>query len=78
MAACAIVVEQLSDGRFRAACTLFPDCEAIASTADAARQAVEEAIGWHVRRQLGEAGSPASEFQLPPRASGEGESHHVS
>jgi predicted RNase H-like HicB family nuclease len=54
-AACAIEIERLPDGRYRARCTLFPNCEAVAVSAEAARQAVEELIGQHVRRQLAEA-----------------------
>src|SRR5438445_8960522 len=41
---CAIVSERLGDDGYRASCPLFPDCEAVASTEAAARQAVAEAI----------------------------------
>jgi predicted RNase H-like HicB family nuclease len=55
-AACAIVVESLEGGGFRASCTLFPDCEAVAATEEEARRAVEEAIEQHLRwRQAKEA-----------------------
>ena len=41
---CVIVVEHLADNRYRARCLRFPDCEAIRTTENAARQAVAEAI----------------------------------
>jgi predicted RNase H-like HicB family nuclease len=41
---CAIVVEHLGDNHYRASCPLFPDCEAVATTESAARQAVAESI----------------------------------
>jgi len=41
---CAIVVERLGDNHYRAHCPLFPDCEAVATTEAAARQAVAESI----------------------------------
>ncbi len=44
-AACAIVVERLGDGRYRATCPVFPDLETVAATAEEARAAFEEAIG---------------------------------
>lgn len=47
-AACAIVVERLDDGRYRATCPVFPDLETVADTAEAARAAFEEAIGRHL------------------------------
>ena len=42
---CTIVVERLAENRYRASCPLFPDCQAVAATEAAARQAVAEAIG---------------------------------
>lgn len=47
-AACAIVVERLDDGRYRATCPVFPNLETIAATAEEARTAFEEAIGRHL------------------------------
>lgn len=41
---CAIVIERLGDNHYRASCPLVPDCQAIAATEAAARQAVEEAM----------------------------------
>jgi predicted RNase H-like HicB family nuclease len=41
---CAIVIERLGDNHYRASCPLFPDCEAVAATEAAARQAVAESI----------------------------------
>jgi tryptophan synthase alpha chain len=38
------VVERLGDDCYRASCPLFPDCEAVAATEAAARQAVAESI----------------------------------
>jgi len=43
-AKCTIVVERLGRHCYRASCPLFPDCEAVAATEDAARQAVAESI----------------------------------
>jgi predicted RNase H-like HicB family nuclease len=58
-AACTIRVECLDDGRYRAACTLFPGCEAVADDEEAARDAVQELIGSYLAEQLGP-GSPVS------------------
>ena len=55
--ACTIVIERRSDGLFRATCHLLPDCEAIAPTADEARQAIERALDYHLR-QRGEITTP--------------------
>jgi hypothetical protein len=41
---CTIVVERLGESRYRARCLFLPDCEAIAATADAAREAVAAAV----------------------------------
>jgi tryptophan synthase alpha chain len=41
---CTIVTERLPDGRFRASCGMFPDCEATAATEGEARAAVEHAL----------------------------------
>jgi len=41
---CAIVIERLGENHYRASCPVFPDCEAVAATEEAARQAVAEAI----------------------------------
>jgi tryptophan synthase alpha chain len=41
---CAIVIERLGDDHYRASCPLFPDCEAVAATEAAARQAAAESI----------------------------------
>ena len=50
-AECAIVIERLDDDRYRASCPLFPDCEAIAATETAARQAVAAAIDRILRQR---------------------------
>jgi predicted RNase H-like HicB family nuclease len=42
---CGIVVERVAAGSYRATSLSFPDCQAVASTEEEARQAVEEAIG---------------------------------
>lgn len=44
MSNCAIVVETLPDGRFRASCDLFPDCVAVALNPEEAREAVRTAL----------------------------------
>jgi tryptophan synthase alpha chain len=46
-----IQVERLPNGTFRARCALFPDCEAVADSADAARQAVAQAVADLLRQQ---------------------------
>ena len=50
-AECAIVIEQLGDNHYRASCSLFPDCQAVAATEAAARQAMAEAIGRILRER---------------------------
>ncbi len=50
--ACAIVVERLADGTYRASCDLFADCVAVATTEEAARASVEAALAAHVERRL--------------------------
>ncbi len=47
-----IVVESLGEDHYRASCPLFPDCEAVATTEAAARQAAAEAIGRILRERL--------------------------
>jgi predicted RNase H-like HicB family nuclease len=47
---CSIIVERLATGGFRARCLFLPDCEAVATTEEEARHAVEVAIDEHVRR----------------------------
>lgn len=51
MAAGAILVERRADGAYRAYCTLFPDCEAVAATEADARRRVEAAIERIVRER---------------------------
>jgi hypothetical protein len=51
---CAIMVERLADGRYRASSHLLPDHEAVAATEEAARQMVERAIEHHLRQRSGE------------------------
>ena len=58
-AGCTIVVERLGDALYRARCTLYPDCQAVAATEEAARQAVEEAIA-RILRERDEAFTPRS------------------
>jgi predicted RNase H-like HicB family nuclease len=48
---CAIVVEHLGENCYRASCPLFPDCQVVAATEAAARQAVAEAIGRILRER---------------------------
>jgi predicted RNase H-like HicB family nuclease len=50
-AECTIVIERLGDNHYRASCPLFPDCQAVATTEAAARQAVAEAIGRILRER---------------------------
>jgi predicted RNase H-like HicB family nuclease len=47
---CAIVIEKLPSGAFRASAPQWPDCSAVAPTEEEARRAVEEAIGYLARR----------------------------
>jgi predicted RNase H-like HicB family nuclease len=44
MTACTIVIEPLDDGRYRATCHLFPDCEVVAATEEAAREGFQAVI----------------------------------
>lgn len=44
MAACTIIIEAISEGRFRATCHLLPDVEAVADSEEAARQEIDAAI----------------------------------
>jgi hypothetical protein len=48
---CGIVVERLDAQNYRATAANFPDCQAVAPTAEAARQAVEEAIARILRER---------------------------
>jgi predicted RNase H-like HicB family nuclease len=59
---CAIVIERLGDNHYRASCPLFPDCQAVAATAAAARRAVAKAIGRILR---------AREERFVPRSHGQ-------
>lgn len=57
----AIIVEALGNGHFRAFCPMFPDCEAVAASAEAARTAVAAAVdrlleAQHARAMIPEAG----------------------
>jgi predicted RNase H-like HicB family nuclease len=63
MTGCAIVIERLGDGTYRASAPQWPDCTAVAPTEDEARRAVEEAIG-HLQRKL-----------MKPRKNATGEQH---
>jgi predicted RNase H-like HicB family nuclease len=47
-----IVIERRGEDHYRASCPLFPDCEAVATTEAAARQAAAEAIGRILRERL--------------------------
>jgi hypothetical protein len=49
---CTIRVEALPDGRYRATCTLFPDCEVIADSEDAARRRFEALIAALLEKDL--------------------------
>jgi tryptophan synthase alpha chain len=53
MTTCTIVIDRLADGRYRARCHLLPDVEAIASTEEEARQAVERSLEDFLRQRLG-------------------------
>ena len=62
---CTIVIEHLGDNHYRASCPLFPDCQAVAATEDAARQAVAEAIERILRTRDAEKGSGVvSDFSI--------------
>jgi predicted RNase H-like HicB family nuclease len=63
--ACTIRVERLDDGRYRASCTLFPDCEATAATEVAARAAVEAIIGLYLAEQFGPGPSVSPSGEQP-------------
>jgi hypothetical protein len=64
MAACTIVIELLADGRYRATCHLFPDCEVIAATEDAARDGFQVVIA-EVLCGGQEEGEPVSDSPPP-------------
>jgi tryptophan synthase alpha chain len=49
---CTIVIERRPDGRYRATCHMLPDCEAVASTEDEARQAIERALEHYLRQRV--------------------------
>lgn len=53
-AACAIVVERLEDGRYRATCPVFPDLETSGATAEEAWAAFSDAIGAYLVGTHGE------------------------
>jgi len=61
---CAIVVERLDSERFRATCSLFPDCVAVAPTEEGARDALESAIDAIIRRRH-EAAYPLDDGHAP-------------
>jgi hypothetical protein len=58
---CAIVIDRLEDGRYRATCPVFPDLEVVADTEAAAREGMEATIGHVLRRRLGEGEPPTGE-----------------
>lgn len=49
---CAIQIERLDDGRYRASCTLYPDLETFGSTSEIAEQLLQDAIQEHLRKLL--------------------------
>jgi predicted RNase H-like HicB family nuclease len=51
MSACLITVDRLEDGTYLAACTLFPQLEAVGETEDDARQVLEEEIARYLADQ---------------------------
>jgi hypothetical protein len=55
---CTILVEPLADGRFRATCHLFPDCEVIAPNEEAARRGFEAVIGAVLRGRDADGSDP--------------------
>jgi len=61
VADCGILIERLDAERYRATCPNFPDCQAVALTAEAARQAVEEAIARILREREQSFNVPKSE-----------------
>jgi hypothetical protein len=64
-AACTIVIEPLDAGRFRATCHLFPDCEVIAPSEEAARAGFREVIAEVLRNRWPDEGESAP-ADLPP------------
>lgn len=54
-AAGSIVVERIGEGKYRARCAMFPDCEAVAATAEDARRDVEHSIDALLRARSGTA-----------------------
>ena len=59
----AILVERIGDDAYRAWCPLFADCEAVATTPEAARQAVEFAVE-RILRERDAALPPAAREEL--------------
>ncbi|MFN4261926.1 MAG: tryptophan synthase subunit alpha [Gemmataceae bacterium] len=49
---CTVEIERLPNGLYRASCAMFPDCQAVAATADAARERVEQAIEFILRQTM--------------------------
>jgi predicted RNase H-like HicB family nuclease len=50
-AACAILVEKLKNGTYRATCPVFPKLKARGKTEEEARRAMEAAIERHLARR---------------------------
>jgi predicted RNase H-like HicB family nuclease len=57
--ACTIVIEPLADGTYRATCHFLPDCVTVATTPEAARRGVEEAIALHLHERSRPATTPS-------------------
>jgi hypothetical protein len=64
-AACTILIEPLDDGRFRATCHLFPDCEVVAPSEEAARAGFREVIAEVLRGRWPDENESAP-AKLPP------------
>jgi predicted RNase H-like HicB family nuclease len=50
-AACAIIVEKLKNGTYRATCPVFPELKARGKTEEEARRAMEAAIERHLAKR---------------------------
>jgi len=55
--ACAVVIEQVDDGRYRATCHLLPDAEVFAETEEIARRIVEQTLERILQEQRPDSGT---------------------
>jgi predicted RNase H-like HicB family nuclease len=62
---CTVVVRKLDNGRYRATCHLFPDCETFAATEEEARHSMEEVIDRLIRQRNRNDGPATHERSFP-------------